>query len=808
MSVEKKSELATAATKLQARMRAARAKKKVSMKKDVLKASEEIGFSAEAQASALRLQKIFRDRAMRREAEQIKKAKLLQQRGVEKQVRITVHTALDLPPYDAQYNPNPDLKYRMDRTYVTAYYVGESDEDEEVYVDEEEQVTRTVRRRKGAVSEEIDAEAGESANAMANAVTAFGSSLQKHAPAALDTDMHILEEEDEEEEDEENDELYETVEETITLTKPKLITRKKTPKQLFSTRPIACGVKRVESLSKRNQRKKDKLEMRYGGIAGSGIGADERVADTYYWEETFEISVGYGRKNSDYKELRLEVWRDCQILKDTATTIYKYISKVDLILLKKTVRESLEQLAKKKKLMKMSNEKTPLEIANEIISDNNMVGLLFARELVNTNKNGATVVEIETAFEIETREAREEQKIADSEKAAAPHKHVGMFGSSTRSTPSSHTTTLLANTSSISSIVGGGNMLSPKNSVALPPSLSPKCSITDASTNSLNSSTSLTSSGVNGPVPVNSLANLSATGSQNTSLVTARDAAALVAADTADAASVSLAESQKDIFLGCAILSPSLYMRQTKFTPVTLAAMPAKGIPGPGGAAGDGVDYGMETDSQHGGGGTTYDTASNMSQSQPQSLLREVSNLTVDPEDGNSIDFERNSPISASATGTVAGENDSVMSGMIDGDFESGSVGTFENNGSSLAEGAAMASMDGGDASIASMSSYYIQSQMVNHHFNNHCDAVAAEKANELHRALVAAQTGKAVDELKPAEGEGEGADTGAGGDNIRNSLPREYPSVMLSFQVENLLQWMKDKKKADKLKREEGTYI
>ena len=169
-------------------------------------------------------------------------AKILERKGVEKQVLLTVHTAMDLPPYDDNRNPNLDEKYKLDRTYVVGYYDGESDEEENVWIEEEEKVIREVRRRK-RTPKQIDKDNKKKEKQVLSAMNLLHSSEKAtslnqdgdsdaHEGPDLMNGMAILEEDDEEENEEDEEEevghidddaYYETVHEEQIVKTPKLI---------------------------------------------------------------------------------------------------------------------------------------------------------------------------------------------------------------------------------------------------------------------------------------------------------------------------------------------------------------------------------------------------------------------------------------------------------------------------------------------------------------------------------------------------------------------------------------------------------
>ena len=426
LSNEEKKTYDEAAIKLQSKVRGLGGKRKAVLKTQMKEAAKVIGDSMEVQMAAARLQAQFRARKSRLYVEQLKKEKRLQQQGIEKKMTLVLHTVAHVKPHafhNISDSSNLRISYPYEHLYVTAYHhprpivieldmkdlnadpldtpydaipesiseaelakekkkqellakaLAEDEEKngwEEVWEDREVEESRVVTRR-------VDPTAALAAAAAQSGVDNKASLIAMSAFNTTTTNTGNTE----------ASELYETVTITEIIKIPHKIKRKKVPKPLFISRCISRNL--IRGLPNEQMKSASK---------------PSDTEDTYYWEDTFEIDLGFGKKLSDYVHLRIEVWRAAAppIYVSNSATIYKYIPRVDLVLFRREVKKKTTSFSFESEVEGTPDYCKRMDIAQQMILGKYLGGLLFP--YMNAKKE----IELESSFERQERLKREREK--------------------------------------------------------------------------------------------------------------------------------------------------------------------------------------------------------------------------------------------------------------------------------------------------------------------------------------------------------------------------------------------------------------
>ncbi len=266
-----------------------------------------------------------------------------------------------------------EMQQKKQLAYAKAREEEEEKEEEweEIWEDVEIEETRTVTRRKDYLKQ---AALRADMITASTAVSAFGHAKKHTGPAGNgDSDAVTMAATDMitsasseptlslaplSETAESHPDLFETVTITELVKHPRKIKRKRVPVPLFTSRCVSRNLVRKRNPDEGVGKLCDPLnaqgtvpntavpetnatgaEVATGSAAGSGEDVNATKTDTYYWEDVFEVGLGYGKKMSDYKHIRLEVWRSPTppVYTSNSTSIYKYIPRLQYMLLKREV---------------------------------------------------------------------------------------------------------------------------------------------------------------------------------------------------------------------------------------------------------------------------------------------------------------------------------------------------------------------------------------------------------------------------------------------------------------------------------------
>jgi len=210
----------------------------------------------------------------------------------------------------------------------------EKEEWEEIWEDVEVEETKTVTRRVDHLAQAA-LKAGVVDKTAAAAISAFGNIKKSDAAmgvgAGAGTGANSSATNSSTETVQSHPHLYETVKITETVKHPQKVRRKRVPVPLFTSRCVSRNLVR--------SRGREELEDLSNISNAQTTSATGVSMDTFYWEDVFEIDLGYGKKMSDYKHVRLEVWRSpiAPVYTSNSTSIYKHIPRLDFMLFKRAV---------------------------------------------------------------------------------------------------------------------------------------------------------------------------------------------------------------------------------------------------------------------------------------------------------------------------------------------------------------------------------------------------------------------------------------------------------------------------------------